>query len=186
MENVQIDIKELQASRQIVYEPIAAKYFTLVALRTAIFFVIASITLLVAGAYNEVSMIKMICLCGGLLILLILYLVLVKQTFKYRGIAVREHDVIFRTGFINITETLVPYKRVQHVKLKRGFIERSFGLSQLLVFTASGTAHNLSISGLEADKAERIKTYMIDRFDMQDIAARTSDDKDQNTEDAAS
>lgn len=185
MENTQVDINELQAYRQIEFEPIAAKYFVLVALRTAVFFVMASAAMLLIGTFNAVPLIKISYICGGLLTLLSIYLFITKQTFKYRGIAVREHDVIFRTGFINITETLVPYKRVQHVKLKRGFIERSFGLSQLLVFTASGAAHNLSISGLEADKAEKIKTYIIDRFDIQGIAPVSGDNEDQNAEDAA-
>lgn len=174
MENVQIDISTLQASRNINFEAISPKYFIVVCIRTGIFLLFVLTAIVAFFLFDKLSMMQLLSISGTVFSILIIYLLITKQTFKYRGIAVREHDVIFRSSFINVVETLVPYKRVQHVKLKRGLIEKAFGLSELIVFTAAGGAQNLSIAGLEMENAEQIKSYIIDRFDGQSISENAS------------
>lgn len=73
-----------------------------------------------------------------------------------------------RRGRLWQAETRVPATRVQHLDLKRGPLERRFGLSTLVIHTA-GTRHSaVSVSGLDAGDAERLRDHL----------ARQSDDDD--------
>lgn len=73
-----------------------------------------------------------------------------------------------RRGRMWRTETRVPESRVQHLDLKRGPLERRYGLSTLVIHTA-GTRHSaITVSGLAEAEAE----YLRDRL------ARQHDDGD--------
>ncbi len=57
-------------------------------------------------------------------------------------------------------ETRVPTTRVQHVDLKRGPLERRFGLSTLVIHTA-GTRHSaVTVEGLDAGVAEALRDHL--------------------------
>lgn len=54
-------------------------------------------------------------------------------------------------------QTVVPFKRVQHIDVAQGPIERGFGVSQLVLHTA-GTAHSLVVlPGLTREAAEAMR-----------------------------
>ncbi len=165
----------LQA-REISFEPISPRYFTVIAIRWLIFLlaVLGGWTLI--ACLNEIPLALGLSIGGGLLLAAGIWLAVMRLSFKYRGIAVREYDVVFRTGFINITETLVPYNRVQHVRLTRGVLEKMFGLSALYIYTAAGGNHNLSIAGLKAADAEKIKSYIMDKIKIAEEAAGNAPD----------
>lgn len=74
----------------------------------------------------------------------------------------------YRRGRLWLTETRVPRTRVQHVDLKRGPMERHFGLATLVVHTAGTRASAVSVAGLDAGEAARLR----------DALARQADDDD--------
>ena len=53
-----------------------------------------------------------------------------------------------------------PFSRVQHVSMKRGPIDRRYGLAVLQLRTAGG---HITIPGLRHDVAERLKQMVTDR-----------------------
>lgn len=56
---------------------------------------------------------------------------------------------------------LLPLSRLQHVDLHSGPIERSFGLASLLLHTA-GTHHaTITIPGLDAQEAARLRDHLV-------------------------
>ena len=62
-----------------------------------------------------------------------------------------------RRGRMWQSETRVPGSRVQHLDLKRGPLERHYALATLVIHTA-GTRHGaVSVSGLDARDAERLR-----------------------------
>jgi uncharacterized protein len=69
----------------------------------------------------------------------------------------REHDVIFKSGVISETTTIVTNNRVQHVALHQGMISRIFGLASIELFTAGGSSSDLKINGLLLEDAKKIK-----------------------------
>ena len=74
----------------------------------------------------------------------------------------------YRRGRLWRVETRVPRTRVQHVDLKRGPLERHFGLATLVVHTAGTRASAVSVGGLDAAEAKRLR----------DVLARQVDDDD--------
>jgi len=85
-------------------------------------------------------------------------------SFKRRGYAFRQHDVLYKSGIISETTTIIPYSRVQHVALHEGFIARQFGLASIQIFTAGGGNSDIEIPGIEKDKAQNIKQLLMSKL----------------------
>lgn len=65
-----------------------------------------------------------------------------------------------RRGRFWYRETRVPATRVQHLDLKRGPLERRFGLATLVIHTA-GTRHSaVTVEGLDAGVAEALRDHL--------------------------
>jgi len=82
----------------------------------------------------------------------------------------------YRRGRLWLTETRVPRTRVQHVDLKRGPLERHFGLATLVVHTAGTRASAVAVAGLDAGEAARLR----------DVLAQQADDDDDDDDAPAS
>ena len=81
-----------------------------------------------------------------------------------RGYAVRDRDILYKTGILWRTQTAVPYNRVQHAETASGPMDRRFGLGRLTVFTAGTTGGDLRIEGLGEDVAERLRVYIVGKL----------------------
>ncbi len=86
----------------------------------------------------------------------------VHSVVNVRNIAwqVREHDVSYRSGVLVRTVETLPFVRIQHARISRGPIERQFGLAKLHINSAGP---DLSIAGLSADDADRLKRLVVER-----------------------
>jgi len=71
------------------------------------------------------------------------------------------HGVVFRAS------SSIPYRRIQQIDLERGPLDRAFGLTQLVVHTASATT-DAHIPGLHADDATRLRHHLLDRAGVDD------------------
>jgi membrane protein YdbS with pleckstrin-like domain len=69
-----------------------------------------------------------------------------------------------RRGRMWRSETRVPQSRVQHLDLKRGPLERRYGLSTLVIHTAGSRHSAVTVSGLGEGDAECLR----DRLARQD------------------
>ena len=83
--------------------------------------------------------------------------------------AVREQDVSKQSGLIFRKLSCQPILRVQHVELNRGPLERWAGLASLQVFSAGGEMYTFEIPGLELEKAQKIRQFILDH---KDVSAR--------------
>lgn len=98
-------------------------------------------------------------------VVLLLTIALYTISFRNRGFAFRTHDVIYRTGAIGTTTSIIPYSRVQHVAEHESLLERWLGLASVEIFTAGGTGGDISIPGLEKVHAEAIKQLLIGKIE---------------------
>ena len=90
------------------------------------------------------------------------------RIWRHSAWCLDEAGFTLRRGRLWRRETRVPQSRVQHLDLRRGPLQRHFGLSTLVIHTA-GTRHSaVTINGLAADDAERLR----------DTLARQVDDDD--------
>lgn len=56
---------------------------------------------------------------------------------------------------------LLPLNRLQHVDLQRGPLERMYGLASLVLYTAGTSSASISIPGLAAAEAERLRDHLV-------------------------
>jgi len=86
-------------------------------------------------------------------------------SFRNRGFAFRTHDVIYRTGAIGTTTSIIPYSRVQHVAEHESLVARWLGLAAVEIFTAGGSGGDITIPGLEKIHAIAIKQLLIGKIE---------------------
>lgn len=90
----------------------------------------------------------------------ILSYVSISLSFKYSGFALREKDLLFRSGWFVRKTRVVVRDRIQHVSVQSGPIERRFGLSSVSVFTAGSSEADFTIKGITKQTAQRIKEWI--------------------------
>ena len=82
------------------------------------------------------------------------------HTWRYRGYALRQHDIVFKTGIWFKSTTVVAFNRIQHVEIQQGPLDRLFSVSSLILYTAGGSASDLTIPGLHPDEASKLKDHV--------------------------
>ncbi len=77
---------------------------------------------------------------------------------KYRrwGYRVEDDALALERGVLTVVESSVPYVRVQHVDTQRGPVERLLGLSRVVVYTAGSRGADVSVPGLDAERAKEL------------------------------
>lgn len=92
----------------------------------------------------------------GLFLVTLVWFTWILPALSYRtfGFKVSEEELEIRSGFIWLSDIVVPMTRVQHVELERGPLLRKYGLAEVKVVTAAKTH---IIMALASDEAEQLK-----------------------------
>ena len=80
-----------------------------------------------------------------------------------RGYAIREKDILYRSGVFWRSAWAVPFNRVQHTQIDSTPLDRRFGLASLSVFPAGGGAQK--IPGLGEAMAARLRAFISERIE---------------------
>ena len=80
------------------------------------------------------------------------------------GYAVRERDIIYKSGVFWHTITAVPFNRIQHVEKSSTPLDRRFNIATLQLFTAGGAGGDLKIHGLPAKTAEKLRFFILEKI----------------------
>lgn len=123
--------------------------------------IIATIGLVVASS----SPLTWIIIGAAVLVVVLAIVAIRGIELRRLGYQLREHDVSLRAGALNHRVETIPFSRVQHVTIQRGPVDRLLGLARIDV---SSAGPDLSIPGLAADDAARIKQLITDRADVDD------------------
>ncbi|MBL8755189.1 MAG: PH domain-containing protein [Planctomycetes bacterium] len=70
--------------------------------------------------------------------------------------------LLLRYGILFVEERAVPVRRMQHVDLVRGPIERLFGLATLVVFTAGNEGSAFRVPGLAIARAQELRDRIVE------------------------
>jgi uncharacterized protein len=70
---------------------------------------------------------------------------------------VQEDGLFIERGVFTRIKTVVPYVRVQHVDSRRSPLERTTGLSTVVVYTAGSRSADVAIPGLTPERAEKLR-----------------------------
>ena len=168
--NETIDISSLPKFEEAKLSPLQKRYWLVIVINIIITFLI--IAAIVAAALYFIEEIQPYWLVFGIAYFCLLaFVVLVKRIgFLNKGYAFRTHDMIYKSGAIAVTTTVIPYNRIQHAAMHEGFISRKMGLSSVEVFTAGGINSEVKISGIEKTQAERIKGLLMGKVLKEDEA----------------
>lgn len=80
--------------------------------------------------------------------------------YKFSGYALREKDILYRSGWLQRKTRIVMISRIQHVSVQSGPLERRFGLASVSVFTAGSAAADFTIKGIKEETAKKIKAWI--------------------------
>lgn len=165
--NEPIDISALPRYETVKLNALQPKYWNVILFNIGITFLIIGIVLGVIIYFVEE--IHSIAWLFGLVYVLFLgfTFLLCRISFKKRGFAFREHDVIYRSGILATNTMIIPYNRVQHVALHEGFISRYFDLAKVEIFTAGGDSSDVAIPGIKKEQAEDIKQLLMGKIQKQ-------------------
>lgn len=79
------------------------------------------------------------------------------------GYAIRDKDILYKSGVFWQTITVIPFNRIQHVEKSSTPLDRRFDIATLQLFTAGGSGGDLKIHGLSATTAENLRVFIIER-----------------------
>ncbi|MEM6801535.1 MAG: PH domain-containing protein [Bacteroidota bacterium] len=162
-QNTGIDTENLPKVEEAEFRGIDKKELRIKLVWLLIWFTVLLIVAISTILYSPVneSIWSQIAVFGGWLFLASLSLLSTLKGFRYKQYALRQHDILYKRGWIWQKMTAIPFNRIQHVSISQGPFERNFKLSNLHVFTAGGSSSDLSIPGLHLDEAQRIKDFIL-------------------------
>ena len=163
--NPQVQVDQIPSVEEIEYIGLDQNYLTAELIGTAIFWLIFAGGALIAILLNLYRMPGWLSLLllGGLLGLVLISFLLTIFGFRRKMYALRQRDIIYKSGLIWRRQTALPFNRVQHAEVQQGPIERLFELSKIKVYTAGGSSSDLTIAGLKHDRAQRIKQFILQK-----------------------
>lgn len=131
---------------------------------TSIWLLIVAAAVVIAYNFAEEFRIFVPFLGGALILKFVWSYITNYQWFRKSGYALREHDIIFKRGFLFEKTTVVPFNRVQHVSTNRGVMDKMLNLSTLNVFTAGGSGSDIALPGLLPETADSLKEILAARM----------------------
>lgn len=155
--NETLDIDALPKYEKVPLNEISRKYWKVVLLNITIFLFILAAGIAIALFFVEELRPYRYVLAGIYLLFAILLILLYRVSIKRIGYAIREKDLIYKSGIISISTSIIPFTRIQHITLNEGVFSRMFQLGSLHVFTAGGISGSITIPGLDIHLAKTIK-----------------------------
>ncbi|HLO53035.1 MAG TPA: PH domain-containing protein [Saprospiraceae bacterium] len=164
-ENNQLPSQHLPSIDDIQFESLELNYQKVSIYFTAFFFIAAIIIYLGIGIFVEELFASPLIwiVVGGWILVASFFIFLSYKSYFYEGFALRQKDVVYRSGMWFRSTIIVPFNRVQHCEINQGPIDRYFGLSELSLFTAGGSSSDLNIPGLSQETAAKLKQFITNK-----------------------
>jgi membrane protein YdbS with pleckstrin-like domain len=164
--NQQVAEQELPRMEALVMKPLEPAYLRSLKIQVSIFFLIVIVGLVLAlvfiPAMNNKVNLKVLLPLAWLVIFAGAWFSTVKS-FYCKGFALREKDIVYRSGWLFQQTSACAFKRIQHCSVSSGPIDRQYGLATLRVFTA-GAEGDLAIPGLPEAEAFAIKEFITQKI----------------------
>ncbi len=159
--NRKLEINQLPLYQEVKLIPLSKKYLLISYFNIGVSFLIFSIILIALYYYVTPFPLNLFYFMLGVLTLFLLFrFIAIRLTFKNRGYAIREHDIIFKSGILEEITTIVPINKIQHLVYEQGFLEKKLGLARLECFTAGGEDADIILYGLKEKEIKKIQSYI--------------------------
>ncbi len=165
--NETIDIKQLPQFQDTALTKPNAKYWNVIVINLILLLAVLGGAITILIIFQDKVRENWMIWTGLYTALVLILFSIYKTSFKRRGFALREKDVIYKSGIISETTTIIPLNRIQHVALNEGVFSRFFNLGTLQIYTAGGSSGEIHIAGIPIEQAKTIKEALVKRLDVQ-------------------
>ena len=164
--NEPFNIQLLPKVEEVALTPIEKTYLTVIriewAISSAILLAVAAVLIFSIKPLQQPVWITVI--VAAWLALTIGYAFVQTKSVDHKAYALRDKDVIFRSGWIVQKISICPFNRIQHSSVSTGLFERRFGLATLNLYTAGTDDADLQIPGLKESDAFRMKEWITQKI----------------------
>lgn len=170
-ENTQIDINSLPQSSNLDLKPLSRTRAWIEAFYVIIFGLVPVLisNVIVFFAVEPDERVLLISIYAGVYLILLFAISWTYLAAKNRRFALRDKDVVLKTGLMNHRLAIIPINRIQHVELHRPFLDRKYGLATMAIYTAGASSVDAQIPGLEEAEAVRIQAFILDKMTGADL-----------------
>ena len=167
--NTQVDIENLPSINTLDLMPLQRRYMKVMYLNAAssLFIVVAWLASTFIFDLWATPTLAILLLIPAVAIPIINF-VLVRPSFRVKRFAIRDRDVLYQSGLIFRSLTVLPFKRVQHCEINRGPLSRLLGLSELNIYTAGGSSSDVVIPGLDEEEARQLCQFILQKIKQSD------------------
>lgn len=167
--NDTIDISSLPRFEEVKLSPLQKRYWLVILFNIVITFLLIAAAMGAALYFIDDTYPYWPAFIAVYVFLLSFVFIINRISFLNKGYAFRTHDMIYKSGALAVTTTVIPYNRIQHAAMHEGFISRKLGLASVEIFTAGGVSSEVKISGIEKTHAERIKQLLMGKILNEDV-----------------
>jgi len=167
--NNQVLITDLPDWQEVQFEHISPKYKNVVLIQYMILIAVFLVILFgVCWANDDPWNTTYFYILFGGLIFFILLLALSMWSMRYWGYALREKDMLYRSGIFTKSVKIIPFKQIQHVDIKEGAVSRLFNLSSIELHTA-GAGEGLKVPGIESTEVAIMQEFISQKISQKTI-----------------
>jgi len=164
--NEQIQPGEVPEAQQVNWQPVEKDYLKVFRLQwlivSIILLVIAATLIILTEAFRQLF--PLLVITGGWLFIVLFYFFIQEKSFRNLAYAIREHDILYRRGWIVQHMIACPFNRIQHCSADAGLLDRKYKLSSLTLFTAGANGADLRIAGLKETDAQNLREFIMNKI----------------------
>lgn len=167
MANRQIWPEDVQAVENLHFEHVESKYIKVVIGRLILVYLILMVAAsLILTADLEHGTAILVGAEAVLLTALAINVALSAKILNFKGYALRDHDITYRSGLFFTKVTTIPFEKIQQVTVRMNPLSRLFGLYYVDVINGTQDSSNqITIPGLTHQRARQIETLLIRNID---------------------
>ena len=161
-QNPQIFDLEIPDFSDLKLTAVSPKYLRIILLNLGLFsiFLIGTIAVAFYFFYFNLKKFKVWAIVIGIFLMICFLFLNTVIGFKFRKYAVREKDLVYQYGWLKRSIIIVPFSRIQHIKVEQGWFSKILNLKSVSVFTAGVSGGDITINGLPEDIAEGINNHI--------------------------
>ena len=172
--NEQVNSSSIPDAQQVDWQPVEKDYLKVLRIQwlivSVILLTVAVVLLIFVQSFHQ--LVPFMLIAGAWLFICGFYFLVMEKSFQNLSYAVREHDILYRRGWLVQTMIACPYNRIQHCSADAGLLDRRYKLSSLTLFTAGANAADLRISGLRETDAQNLREFIMQKIKSDEQAAR--------------
>ncbi|MBB2150733.1 PH domain-containing protein [Pedobacter gandavensis] len=180
--NENLDLSRLPKYETVTLSELHKNYWKVILLNIAVFMLFLGLASYLLFFLLKSSNPEPYLFIGGYLLFGILLVMFYAISIKKRGYAIREKDLIYKSGIVSISTSVIPFSRIQHITLNEGIFSRMFNLAALHIYTAGGISGNIVIPGLDIELAKSIKEELTKQVNHQDTPTPHQNSKEHSLE----